>query len=82
MSGYTWAKTSKNELLVVLVVDGKGYVPGREDAIDMEQISLLEPVQWPSPIAPPSRLSDLPKPGALVAGATHECVILPFAANG
>jgi hypothetical protein len=50
MQGYAWAKTPAGELLIVLVVDGMGYVPAREDAIDMGQIELLEPVQWPAAI--------------------------------
>jgi hypothetical protein len=80
--GYVWAKTPNGELFVVLVVDGKGYVPGVEGAIELHQIAILEPVQWPTLIAPPNRLSGLPKSGALAADATRECVILPFAANG
>lgn len=81
MQGYAWAQTPDNELLVVLVMGGKGYVPGREGAIDLEQITILEPVQWPHPIAPASQISDLSKSGALVPDAMPECVILHFAAN-
>ena len=82
MSGYIWAKTAEGELFVVLVVDGKGYVPGVENAIDLDQIEALEPVKWPSAITQRNPSSDQPRPGALAAAATQECAILPFAANG
>lgn len=82
MQGYYWARTPENELFVVLMVGGKGYVPGIEDAIDLTELFVLEPVRWPEPAKPESQISDLPKPGALVRGATHACAILPFAANG
>lgn len=77
MQGYAWAKTAENELFVVMVAGGKGFVPGVEGGIDLAGIDLLEPVQWP-------KSQNLPrlKPGALAADATRECVILPFAANG
>jgi hypothetical protein len=48
MNGYVWAKTPTGELLIVLVVDGQGYVPAVENAIDLGQIELLEPVKWPT----------------------------------
>jgi hypothetical protein len=54
MNGYIWAKTPDNELLIVLVVDGKGYVPAVENAIDLDEIDLLEPVRWPTAITRPS----------------------------
>lgn len=82
MQGYYWAETPEKALFVVLMADGKGYVPGIESAIDLSEVFFLEPVQWPSQAEPPSRISVPPKPGALVAGATRECVILPFVANG
>lgn len=82
MSGYFWAQTRENELFVVLVVDGKGFVPGVEAVIDLGQLTLLEPVKWPRQPAPGNRLSDLPKSGARAAAAERECVILPFVANG
>lgn len=82
MQGYYWAETPEKTLFVVLMVSGQGYVPGVEGAIDLAKVFFLEPVQWPSQVEPPSQLSVPPKPGALAAGATRECVILPFAANG
>lgn len=81
MQGYYWAKTPENELLVVLLTQGKGFVPGVENAIDLAELFILEPVQWPEPVKPRNLVSDLPKPGARAHGATHECVILPFAAS-
>ena len=57
MSGYVWARTAAGELLIVLLVDGMGYVPAREDAIDLFQIEFLGPVQWPTAITQPSRSS-------------------------
>lgn len=77
MSGYMWAQTPENELFVVLMVDGKGYVPGIEAAINLDEVFFLEPVAWPS-----SQNSGLPKSGAHAAGATAACAILHFAANG
>lgn len=82
MQGYSWARTADNELFVVLVVGGKGYVPGVKGAIELAEISLLEPVQWPTATTLLNRNSHPPKFGARAAGATAECVILPFAANG
>lgn len=82
MQGYLWAKTAENELFVVLMVDGKGYVPGREDAIDLEQIFVLEPVAWPAPDETPSQNSALPSCGALAPAATRASNILAFVANG
>lgn len=81
MRGYRWAKMIDGALFVVLLMDGKGYVPGREDAIDLSQIDLLEPVQWPNLGATPSPASELLKYGAPVPAATRECAILPFVAN-
>lgn len=82
MSGYIWAKTPEGELFVVLMVGGKGYVPGIENAIDMAEAFLLEPVQWPAETTAPNQNSAPPKCGALAVAAMPECVILPFAANG
>lgn len=82
MSGYAWAKTAENELFVVMVVGGRGYVPGVGGAIDLTDIVILEPVLWPSQTERRSQVSDLPKPGARAAGATPGSNILPFAANG
>ena len=81
MSGYVWARTPQKELFVVLVVDGKGYVPGVENAIDIGQFDIVEPVQWPTAITPRNQNSVQPSPGALAPDATHECVILPFAVS-
>lgn len=81
MQGYVWAKTAAGELFVVLVVDGKGYVPGVENAIDLGQIEALEPVKWPTAITQRNQNSDLPLPGVLVPDVMPECVILPFAAS-
>jgi hypothetical protein len=47
MQGYAWARTPAGELFIVLIVDGKGYVPGVEKAADLSQIDILEPVKWP-----------------------------------
>jgi len=82
MSGYFWAKTADGALLVVLMTDGRGFVPGREDAIKLDEISFLEPVKWPSPFEIQNRSSAPPNCGAHAPAVAHECVILPFAANG
>lgn len=82
MQGYVWAKTPEGELFVVLLSSGKGYVPGVEGAISLDQFAVLEPVQWPVQIAPLSRLSDLSSRGALAPAATRASNILPFVANG
>ena len=50
MSGYIWAKTPEGALFVVLMVNGRGFVPGVENAIDMAEIFILEPVQWPTEV--------------------------------
>jgi hypothetical protein len=50
MQGYAWAKTPAGELFIVLVVDGQGYVPAVENAIDLSQIEFLGPVQWPTAV--------------------------------
>lgn len=78
MSGYMWAKTADGALFVVLVVDGKGYVPGVENAIALAEFDFMGPVQWPLQ----SQNSRLSSYGRDAAGATHECRILPFVANG
>jgi hypothetical protein len=54
MQGYVWAKTPAGELFIVLVVDGQGYVPAIENAIDLSQIDILEPVQWPTAAQTPN----------------------------
>jgi hypothetical protein len=82
MSGYVWARTPEGALFVVLVTEGKGFVPGVEGAIDLHEIAILEPVQWPAQTTPPSQNLAPPKPGALAAAAALGCRILPFAANG
>lgn len=81
MSGYLWAKTPENELFVVLVIDGKGYVPGLENAINLDEFFFLGPVQWPE-LTPQSQNSAPPKCGALVPDATPASNILAFVANG
>jgi hypothetical protein len=63
MQGYAWAKTSTGELLIVLFVDGQGYVPAVENAIDLSQIEFLGPVQWPTVVtAPPPTAGPPPVP--------------------
>lgn len=79
MSGYAWAKTTAGELFVVLIVDGKGYVPGVENAIDLEQIEALEPVKWPTAITQRSPNSPPMKPGVLVPDVMLGSNIVPFA---
>jgi hypothetical protein len=54
MQGYAWAKTPAEELFIVLVIDGIGYVPGVENAIDLSQFDILEPVKWPTAVTCPS----------------------------
>lgn len=82
MQGYIWAKTAAGALLVVLVTDQGGFVPGKEDAIDMSEITLVEPVTWPKLSTAPN-LNLVPQSfGVPAAAAERECVILPFAANG
>jgi len=81
MSGYCWAKTPDGALFVLLIADGRGFVPGVEGAIDLQEIDILEPVQWPAPTAPLNLPSNPPNCGARAAGAARECVILPFAAS-
>lgn len=81
MQGYHWAETADGELFVVLMVDGKGYVPGVEGAIDLGTANLLEPLPWPARPAPPRLNSGMPPCGVPVPAATHECCILPFVAN-
>lgn len=82
MLGYVWAKTPSGELFVVMVAEGKGYVPGVENAIDLAEFEILEPVQWPTATTQLNQSSVRPNSGAHAAGAMRECVILPFAANG
>jgi hypothetical protein len=43
MSGYMWARTPEGALFVVLVADGKGYVPGVENAIDPSDFFFWSP---------------------------------------
>jgi hypothetical protein len=80
MSGYAWAETPEGHLFVVLVVDGKGYVPGMENAIDLSDIAILEPVEWPTATLQNRSLPHTRR-GERAAVATHECAILPFAAS-
>lgn len=80
-NGYYWAKTPDGELFVLLNVDGMGFVPAVESAIDLATVTILEPIKWPSPLTTESRVSDLRKCGAPAAVAAPECVILPFAAS-
>lgn len=54
MQGYAWAKTPTGALFIVLVVDGQGYVPAVETAIDLRDIEILEPVQWPTAAQTPN----------------------------
>lgn len=81
MSGYMWAKTPKGDLFVVLVVDGKGYVPGVGNAIELDTIDLLEPVRWPTAITQQSPSLPPTRRGALAHGAVAGSNILPFAAS-
>jgi hypothetical protein len=48
MQGYAWARTPAGELFIVLIEDGKGYIPGVEAAMDFSGIDILEPVKWPA----------------------------------
>lgn len=82
MSGYVWARTEAGELFIVLVVDGEGYVPGRENAIEPEQFALfelLEPVKWPTAITPRNRNSVQPSSGALAPDAIAASVTQLYA---
>lgn len=82
MSGYVWAKTPEGELFVVLMVAGKGYVPGVEGAIGMDEFFVLEPVAWPTAPTPQSQnLPPTPR-GALVPAATRGSCIRLCVANG
>lgn len=80
MSGYFWARTPENELFVVMMVAGMGYVPGVNGAINMDETFIIEPLKWPEPEVQSPNSADL-KRGRRALAATHECVILPFAAN-
>ncbi len=82
MSGYMWAETAEKALFVVLVIDGKGFVPGREDAINLDEIVLLEPVAWPMHCAPQNPNLAPRNCGVRAAAAAPACAIIPFAANG
>lgn len=80
MQGYVWAKTPEGELFVVLMVAGRGYVPGVENAIDMAEVFLLEPVQWPMATAQPNPNLAPPKcgvlaPAVIAASGTRLCVV-------
>lgn len=55
MQGYYWAKTPENELLIVLVHGGKGYVPGVDSDIPLDELFILEPVQWPTELLTQNR---------------------------
>lgn len=82
MQGYVWAKTTEGALFVVMVTDQGGFVPGREDAIDLSQITLLEPIAWPSQFTAPNPDLAPRSRGARAAVAARECDILPFVARG
>jgi hypothetical protein len=82
MQGYVWAKTPENALFVVLIQDGKGFVPGVENGIDLDQFEVLEPVKWPSLPETPGQNSAPRSFGARAAAAMHVCDIIPFAARG
>lgn len=82
MQGYFWAETPENELFVVMVVDGKGYIPGVGGAIDLSTVALLDPVPWPAQPATRPRNSAMPCSGLPAAVAMHECAILRFDVNG
>lgn len=81
MQGYWWAKTPENELLIVMIVEGRGYVPAVPDAINLDEIFFLEPVRWPDQVSQPSPNLPPSKSGRPAPDATHECVIIPFAAS-
>ena len=82
MQGYIWAKTPEDALFVVLMVDGKGYVPGIENAINMAEVFLLEPVQWPTATAQPNPNLAPPKCGALAPAAIAGSAIRLCVVNG
>lgn len=82
MQGYVWAKTPENQLFVVLIVDGRGYVPGVENAIELDEFFILEPVTWPSQTGPPSQISVPPKPGALAPVAMRGSATRLYVVNG
>lgn len=82
MNGYFWAETVDGALLIVLFVNGRGFVPGREGAINLDEIFVREPVQWPEQTAAPSQNSDLPYYGARARAVTRGSNILPFGARG
>lgn len=82
MHGYFWAEMPGEGLLIVLFIHGKGFVPGREGAINVDEIFIREPVQWPEPSAMPSQNLDLPNYGARARVATRGSNILAFNARG
>lgn len=82
MQGYIWAKTPEGALFVVLMVDGKGYVPGVENAINMADVFTMGPVQWPTETIQLSQSSAPPKYGALAADAIAVSPIRLCVVNG
>lgn len=78
MQGYFWAETPDRALFVVLMVDGKGYVPGVEGAIDLGTANLLEPLPWPAQPAPPRLNSGTENYGAPAVAAMRGADIIPF----
>lgn len=76
MSGYIWAKTPEGALFVVLMVDGRGYVPGLENAINMADVFTLGPVQWPEQLGFCShRVDDIKQ--HIEAPRTHSAIQRP-----
>jgi len=78
MQGYYWAETFENGQLIVLIEGGKGYVPGREGAINLDEIFIREPVQWPARATQPSLSSEMPNCGALAPVAVHGLPTIPW----
>lgn len=81
MQGYVWAKTPEGELLVVLVQGQKGFVPGLEGAIELDEFFILAPVEWPKPDILQSRPLLPTRRGAPAPVAARGSNILPFAAS-
>lgn len=82
MQGYHWAKTPQNELFVVLIIDGEGYVPALETAINLGECTILERIEWPAgQLIAVNQNSPLSKRGGRAPDAMRECAILPFVAS-
>ena len=85
-SGYYWAETVEGDgaLIVLVLIDetgaAKGYVPGREGAINLSQIVITGAVAWPGEAVPAPNL-DLRCFGAPAADVVPGCSILPFAVS-